>query len=536
MTALEVAGVVGLALPTAIPTLVIGWVLERRHEWNPSVRHGASVGSLFVAAVLLGTTAAWQIAALGELWVGIITGQVSAIAAAVARLLPLGLALGLGSGMMLRRLHDYEQRQHPVRGVEVQQQRLARQVEHRAGVLVRAPKVPLAIDGNPVLGAWLDGDAEECRRGNWAVLPAGHLIAIGASGSGKTTAIKQLVRSSLLGDGVSQRVVWIDGKEDFDVGIELAKSVVDAGLNPSGIRVWPSGGPIDLWRGSAQELADRFHALEEWSEPWYAAVARSAAKLAIEDPRGLPRSLDEILSRMEPAAMKATWAGTPNAEVASKLTAELLGGVRLRYHALGSALRNIGAIPEGPGGWSFEDATLVHCALPTSTTPLAAAGFGRALLIDFVSFIRNPMRRDMSVPMTCVIEELGAIVQQDQVAAASVVETLERARSAGVRMVLSGQVVASFGDPTTQARLLTSGSTILAMRMSDPEPVLNLLGTRPRPEASIGIGYDGALLDQGSMRMQDQWAVHPSVMRSLPTGRALLIRNGRYALVQVPFG
>ena len=153
-----------------------------------------------------------------------------------------------------------------------------------------------------------------------------------------------------------------------------------------------------------------------------------------------------------------------------------------------------------------------------------------------MSFIRNPMRRDMSVPMTCVIEELGAIVQQDQVAAASVVETLERARSAGVRMVLSGQVVASFGDPTTQARLLTSGSTILAMRMSDPEPVLNLLGTRPRPEASIGIGYDGALLDQGSMRMQDQWAVHPSVMRSLPTGRALQIRNGRSALVQVPFG
>ena len=534
LTALELACIFALVLPTAIPTLVVGWTLERRHEWNARHRHGLSIGALILASLVFVLTSSWQLGALAELWSSLVRLNPLEATAAALRLAPLGIFAGLSAGMFLRRLHDHEQRSHPVQGVEAQQQRLDRRMEYRAAALVRAPSIPLAIDGLPVLGAWLDGDAKECRRGEWAVLPAGHVVAIGASGSGKTTAIKQLVKASLLGDGLRQRVVWLDGKEDNETGPELAREVVSGGLDPRDVRLWPMSGPMDLWRGTGQELADRFHALADWSEPYYEAIARAAAKLSIEDPRVLPRSLDDILARMEPVAIRVTWAGTPNAEVAGKLSAELLGGVRLRYHALSAALRNIGAIPEGPGGWSFEEASLVHCALPTSTTPLVAAGFGRALLIDFVSYIRNPMRREMSIPMTCVIEELGAIIQRDEVAAASVVETLERARSAGVRMVLSGQVVASFGEPQTQARLLTSGATILAMRMSDPEPILSLLGTRPRPEASIGVGYDGVLLDQGSLRMQDQWAVHPSVVRSLPTGRALLIRNGRYAIVQVP--
>ena len=536
LTALELTGVLGVIFPPAIPSLAFGWVLERRHEWNARVRHGLAIGALLAAGlVVIAASPGWHIVALGEFWAGIVSGDINQAAGGAIRLVPFSVTAGTGLGMLLRRLHEHELRSHPVRGVEVTKQREARQMSHRASVYARVPTVPLTIDGLEVVGAWLGGDAEACRRGSWAVLPAGsHLVAIGASGSGKTTAISQIVRASMLGDGRRQRVIFIDGKEDQETGFELARIALGGGMSRNAIRLWPLSGPMDLWRGSAQELADRFHALADFTEPFYESIARTAAKLSIDDPRGLPRSLDEILSRMESAALKATWAGTPNAEVASKLTAELLGGVRLRYFALSAALRNIGAIPDGPGGWSYEDAAFAHIALPTSTTPLVAAGFGRALLLDFVSYIRNSQRRVMTQPLLCVIEELGAIIQRDPVAAASVVETLERARSAGVRMVLSGQVLDSFGEPQTQTRLLTSGATILAMRMADPEPILNLLGTRARPEASIGVGADGGLLDQGSLRMQEQWAVDPQFLRTAEAGRGVLIHQGRFALVQVP--
>ena len=128
----------------------------------------------------------------------------------------------------------------------------------------------------------------------------------------------------------------------------------------------------------------------------------------------------------------------------------------------------------------------------------------------------------------------NGFIKRDEMSARSVVEGMERARSVSVRMVLSGQSPASFGDPATQERLLASGATILTTRMADPEPILNLLGTRTRPEASIGVASDGTYLQQGSLRMQQQWAVDPGVLRSLPTGRALLIHQGRWALIQVP--
>jgi hypothetical protein len=68
LTALEMAGVFGIILPTAIPTLVVGWFLERRHEWNARVRHGLSAGALSLSLLLLAMSYAWQFGALAELW------------------------------------------------------------------------------------------------------------------------------------------------------------------------------------------------------------------------------------------------------------------------------------------------------------------------------------------------------------------------------------------------------------------------------------------------------------------------------------
>ena len=86
-----------------------------------------------------------------------------------------------------------------------------------------------------------------------------------------------------------------------------------------------------------------------------------------------------------------------------------------------------------------------------------------------------------------------------------------------------------------QERLLASGALILVTRMADGgEVALRLLGTRSRPEASIGVTAEGTLLGQGSLRMQEQFAVDPNAIRTMPTGRALLIHQGKWAMVQVP--
>ena len=189
--------------------------------------------------------------------------------------------------------------------------------------------------------------------------------------------------------------------------------------------------------------------------------------------------------------------------------------------------------PSGGRGWSFEDADFSWVTLPTSTQPQIAASFARALLIDLIGYIRSPERRPDRRPILLVVEEIGAILGQSEVTARTVLEGFERARSAGVRLVLSGQSADSFGDPATQSRLLRSGSAVLCMRMPVPEAVLELVGTRQGLESSLGVSASGDYLDQGSTRVQEQWLVDPNSLRRAPVGRACLLDRGTHSWIQI---
>ena len=533
-----VALLAGLLMPSAIPTLLWGWKLERQHEWNARVRHGLSLGAAAVASLVcwivgLGRLVAWT----SSFWSAAFERRLAVAAWWLVFLAVVELPAGLAVGMLCRRWREFEERSHPVKGPSKVQGREERRMAEAAALVVRQP-VPASIDGLPVVGAWLGGDALACRRGKWAVIPAEapHIVAIGASGSGKSTAIRQIIGASLDEGCRRERVIFIDGKEDEEMGEKLAQRALSVGVEPSRIFLWPSSGPMDLWRfDTTQQGADRLYALADHSELFYAAVTRTAARLVFDDPRGAPRSFDEILARLDATALRAVWAGTPELAVAASLNAQMIGGLQLRYHAIAAALRNIGAAPEGRGGWSISDGDLIHVALPSSSTPIVAAGLGRALLLDLMQMIRSPQRRGDDRRMLCVIEELGSIVDRDEASAKAVIEGMERSRSAGVRMIISGQTPASFGEPIVQERLLASGALILVTRMADGgEVALRLLGTRSRPEASIGVTSEGTLLGQGSLRMQEQFAVDPNAIRTMPTGRALLIHQGKWAMVQVP--
>jgi hypothetical protein len=331
-------------------------------------------------------------------------------------------------------------------------------------------------------------------------------------------------------------VIVVDGKEDPEAANSFAVGAQRHGYDASAVKLWPQDGPIDLLQGSGEAIADRIHALSTWTEPYYESVARLAIKLAVDQPGGPPRILRELVGRLDGASLKAAWAGTDRSDVASRLTTELIAGVKMRYFSLVAALENIGAVSRTASerGWTFSDARAMWITLPTSTTPVIASGFARALLVDLIGYLRDPMRRTDERPILLVIEEMGALVGDDPVMARTLPEVLERARSANVRVILSGQTPESLGDQTMQARLLRSGTAVVAMRMPFPEPVLELLGTRARPEASLGIGIDGTHLDQGSVRLQQQFAVAPDEIRSLSVGRAILIHQGKFSQFQVP--
>ena len=532
---MELAVAAALLMPLSLIAIVIGWLVARKNEFHRRLTAMTAVlgiGSLTVFAIV-GRRA--YVEGWADFWLWLCSSHEPPTWSEWLWLIVVGFGVGWPTGFFMYHLYEHMAAKHPLNGPQSQSARRKRRLSSLASAAEHSSRVPLLIGTRMVLGPWLDGDREPSTRdGRWAVVPddAHHLIVLGATGAGKSVTIERLVAASL---AMGHRVLFIDGKEDESAGRRLAAMALAQGVDGQRIRTWPSGGPMDLWRGNAQQVLDRAHSLMEWTEPFYEQIAKTALRLAVSDPRGLPETLSEMIARLDSGYLKGTWAGTSFADVASRLTPELVAGVKLRYFGLDQALKTVGAVPskDSDRGWSIDTCDFAYISLPTSTTPIVASGFGRAVLFDVMTWLRSPERRGDARPVLLVVEELGALVGNDEGTGRVIVEMLERARSANCRVILSGQSLGSFGSQDLAMRLLHSGASTICMRCSDPEQVLSLVGTRRQPEASLGVTVAGRFLDQGSMRIQEQFAISPDEMRSLPMGRAYLLHHGRFTLTQI---
>lgn len=531
------AAVVGLfvVLPLGGVFVAIGWWWISQQEADRRRVVSRTVGAAVVGVALL--TVLWDL--YWQAWTGTWTAIIGGASTAplwwcLTTLLLPGAPLGFAAAAPLRWLWITTRHRHPIKGRERREKLEERRRANRADHLRRRRDTPLTSGAVPVIGAFLDGDAPESWRvGDWSLLPDGaaHLVAIGATGSGKTQTILRLIASHL---SLGWRVIVIDAKEDHETARRFADLSRTLGVDSNRVKAWPDSGPIDLLRGPADAVSNRLMASAAWTEPYYRAVANTLLTLATEDAAGTPVSFEELLNRLDPAALKSRWAGTPRGPIAAGISATDVQGVRFRYFNIASDLLACRAIAHHGGGWSWEDGDAVWITLPTSTRSATAGILGRALLVDLIGYIRDAQRRTDPRPMLVVIEELGAIVSADRDTANLVIEAVERARSARVRTIVSVQTPEGLGDPASQSRILHGGAAVIAHRMPRPDSIVELAGSRYGLEASLGITRAGNLLDSGSVREQHQFRIPPNRLRSLGVGEAIFVHEGHWAHVSVP--
>ena len=517
-------------LATITGALALRWA--RANDHRPGMQRrvlATALAATVVTTLLTATLYAW---AWRHWWHALTASSFDLILVpATLAMLPIAMPLGVAVAIGGWELWHHQAARHPLHGRAARLRRTERIRANRAS-MVNTTDVPLTASERPVLGAWLDGEHPATwTSGPWSVLPsdASHIVALGASGGGKTQSILRLAIAHL---ALGWQVIVIDGKEEPATAAEFARLATNHARR---IRTWPGPHSLDLFRGEAGTQRDRWMAAMNWTEPYYRSVANSILTLAIDEPNGPPRSAPELLSRLDLAHLKATWAGTERAPLAAALTPSELQGIRHRAFALLNDLASLGAILNNTStsSWSWEDSDAAWITLPTSTRPEAAAALGRALLVDAISYLRDPARRRTNRPVLLIIEELGALVSADPTTANLVIETVERGRSANVRCIVSAQTPEGLGDQSAQARLLHGGAAVLAHRMPNPEPIVKLLGTTLDFEASLGVADTGELGARGSLREQHQWRVPPDVLRQLPIGHALLAHAGQWALVAI---
>lgn len=383
---------------------------------------------------------------------------------------------------------------------------------------------------------------------------AQHAMVLGATGSGKTTTLLQLVRGLL---PKRAAVVMVDLKGDPSVVSNLRAL---AAAHGAPLELWTLDGPAGwnpLAHGDATELMDKLVALEHWTEPHYKRAAQRylSAALGALVTIGERRDLERVVELLSPAIFEALvdeeeGRGLPEGE-AARLRSYLDGLEGGTRSAVAGLANRIALLAESRAGaflrhgtegidlrLSLSEGRVTLFSLDSQKYGETAGQLAALVAQDLKTVAAERLRSGERPPAYVVFDEFSAM-GSDQV-----LGLLARARAAGIGVVLATQELADLHrvDEGFEDQVLGNVAVIVAHRQNVPESAERLAGvagTRPAYEetwqtdrdrfVSIGNqvigGWAGRNTGRGTIRQVEQFVVHPNAFKALGRGEAVVIRK-----------
>jgi conjugal transfer pilus assembly protein TraD len=385
----------------------------------------------------------------------------------------------------------------------------------------------------------------EDARGMPVSIPVGyesgkHSLVLGATGAGKTVS-EAWIACRLVEAG--HGAVVIDPKGDAMLRSELIAAAARRGAR---FIEWTPEGPSaynPYSSGSETEIAEKALSGEVFTEPHYlrqaqrylghAVRAMQAADIAVT-PVSLMTSLDprelELVARSMPEEQAVQTQSYLDS--LSERQQRDLSGVRDRLSILAESDARKWVDPsEGRELLDIEQAVreraVVYFRLDSDRRPLLAAMLAAAIVSDLISLVARLQHEP--IPTVVAIDEFSAV------AAGHTARLFGRARSAGISLILGTQELADLrtvGSGALREQTLGNISTLVAHRQNVPasaELIAQMAGTTPRWVATqqtedrlLGSAYSG----RGSRRRAHELDVHPSRIKALRTGQALVLTPG----------
>jgi energy-coupling factor transporter ATP-binding protein EcfA2 len=375
---------------------------------------------------------------------------------------------------------------------------------------------------------------------------AQHIFLPGASGSGKTTTVACLM-DGLLSHGYGVAVIDCKGSGLGDTARVLARRH-EVALNIVDPKDSATLG-YDPCSGDAAAIANKIVGAFTFS-----GEAEIYKQVAMEVVPVLCRA-------MESAGVKVTLAGLYDS--LNKGAMSRLGRrdgvepyVRARLEQLeesggvGAAgyvglQRRLGALLEGAFGHLFElepalrwsevtrRPAVTHIALSATAAGEDVELFGRVITQDLKQLCDERMRAiDKGVdvwPLLIVYDEFAALREATQV-----VDLLLQARQARTPVLVATQYLP---EEVSIRKPVLSAGVVIAHRLEadDAEIVASQFGTHTTPMLTAQVDYDTGESRMGSLRMVEEFDVHPNVFKSLPVGTAAVMSrtSGRKSVVSI---
>jgi conjugal transfer pilus assembly protein TraD len=375
---------------------------------------------------------------------------------------------------------------------------------------------------------------------------AAHGLILGASGSGKTTALLTILQQQI---GRGQPVVAIDMKGSPGFARQLAAAAAAAGRP---FRLWTPDGPSHwnpLQHGNPTELKDKLICTERFTEPHYQRAAERYVQTVLQvlehtRPGGGP-TLDQVVALMDPRRLPSILREVPRPladrvqDYRAGLTPDQLSAIRGLQTRLAIVTESHTGHYLAPGGGESVD---LRAALHGSEVVLFSLNSSRYQ--SFASQLAALVVQDLICATGTRLEELGVSRELEQATVAidefsgiggeHVVALFARGREAGVGVLLATQEMADLDRAGHGVRDQVLGSTAFKLILRQDVPAsaqmgAQIAGTEKAWEETRQIG--GTLFPsprgRGTRREVERFVVDPNEIQSLRTGEAILISKLR---------
>lgn len=369
-----------------------------------------------------------------------------------------------------------------------------------------------------------------------------HTLAIGTTGSGKTTGIANVIESAIRR---GYPLIYVDGKGDLALADRVKHFATQQGrvfYRFSMVGESLAYNPIAF--GGFTSKKDRIIELRQWSEDHYRKIAEGYLQTVFRllEKAQVPIDLHSLSAHLQPQALY---------EIARQLGDKTLvaevGKREAHVKDISSLIAEIDNIAQSEIGYLFDcragevltleralkDNAIVYFCLQPLAFPAYAETLGKLIINDIKAMAASFLARQEKIKLFTIFDEFS-VFAGDQI-----INLINQGRGAGIHALLATQSLSDIlhkGGEALLGQVLNNTNNYLIQRQNNPndaEVLANVIGTAPAFQITSQIQAVSSQPAAGSVRESREFIVHPDTIKRLSLGQAIVVNKQHFQVTPI---
>lgn len=375
-----------------------------------------------------------------------------------------------------------------------------------------------------------------------------HTLIVGTTGSGKTTALANIIESAIKRE---QMLIYVDGKGDLDLASRVEQYAKAQGrpfyrfsMIGDSVKYNP------LATGGYTSKKDRIIELRDWSEDHYRKLAEGYLQMVfrILDRAGIDVDLANLAHYMDTDELYLLVRDIGDKTLADEINRQQqaekdISSLRSEIqNFIGSEIGHLFQTAQTDESETltlakaFDEQAVVYFCLQPLAFPAYANTLGKLIINDLKAIASEQMG---ATEPNQEKSKIFAIFDEFSIfAGEQVINLINQGRSAGIHAFLSTQSLSDLGAVGGEhftGRILNNCNNYIVQRQNNPddaETLASVIGTQDSNQYTVQIGDQG-FEGNGSLRPTKEFIVHPDQIKRLKQGEAFYINKQRFSVQSI---